>query len=108
MGLHTAPDASSAINDINASQDTLTAGLANRRGSLITGKATLTTGTVTVSVPGMTAKSAVHVTPHTPGGTMGAHHKAVSGTDNFVITAVDASGATVATDTSTLQYTAVI
>jgi hypothetical protein len=68
--------------------------------------ATLVSGVATLSNLWITAMSGVNVELTTPGGTMGARIKVAktpgAGNGSVVITAVDPSGATVTTDTSTL------
>lgn len=69
------------------------------------GQATLVAGTVTVTMTGIQNTSKVIPTLTTPGGTMGARLKVgVTGGSGFTLTAVDTSGATVATDTSVYDY----
>lgn len=69
------------------------------------GQATLVAGTVTVAMTGIQNTSKVIPTLTTPGGTMGARLKVgVTGGSGFTLTSVDISGATVATDTSVLDY----
>lgn len=79
-----------------------------------TGTATLVAGTKTVNTGvKITSSSKVFVSLNTPaGGTQGVKYKVPdaslvtgeAGTGAFAITAVDAAGATVATDTSTINY----
>ncbi len=74
--------------------------------TLASGTKSLATGIV------ITASSKVFVSLNTPGGTMGTNYKVpdaslvvgISGVGTFVASAVDGSGATVTTDTSTLNY----
>lgn len=72
-----------------------------------TGEAVLVAGTVTVSTLTLNAGSVVMIQKKTPGGTSGVGYKYVvtpGAPGSLVITAVDAAGATVATDTSTIAY----
>lgn len=69
------------------------------------GSSVLSSGTITVSNTTVTAKTKILIQLLTPGGTLGTHYKyAISAATNFTITAVDTSGATVATDTSTVVW----
>jgi hypothetical protein len=73
------------------------------------GTSTLSSGTVTVSTTAVTASSIIVVTVNTPAGaTQGVKYKVPTGSitagTSFVITAVDNTGATVATDTSTVNW----
>ena len=69
------------------------------------GSATLVAGAVTVANTTVTANTKVMVQLLTPAGTMGLRYKySVSAGVGFTITAVDASGATVTTDTSVVDY----
>lgn len=82
---------------------------ATRRGKQVavakaSGSTTLVAGTKTVSVSGATAASFVKFMVVTPGGTMGKHYKVACSAGQFIVTAVDTDGTTVATDTSTLSY----
>lgn len=76
--------------------------------NLQTGTATLAAGTVTVTGVVLTANSVILMTPNTPaGGTQGVKYKipvASRTATQFVVTAVDNAGATVATDTSTFDF----
>lgn len=72
------------------------------------GTATLVSGTVTVSTAAALTTSTILVSLNTPGGTLGADYKVatasiVNGT-SFVIAAINSAGATVTTDTSTINW----
>lgn len=72
------------------------------------GTATLSSGTVEVNTTAVATGDTIFLTLNTPGGTLGAHYSApvasiVNGT-KFVINAVDAAGAVVTTDTSTVNW----
>lgn len=68
------------------------------------GAATLASGTIAVTISGLTTSDRAFVQLTTPGGTMGAGYKAVCTTDTLTITSIAAAGTTVTTDTSTLNY----
>jgi hypothetical protein len=75
------------------------------------GTATLVSGTVTVSTQRLRASSKIFLSLNTPGGTQGTHYAAPAasrtagdGNGSFVINAVNTSGATVTTDTSTIDW----
>ncbi len=68
------------------------------------GSFTLATGAYTVSLAGVTAQSTVVLTLVTPGGTMGNGYKVVPSAGQFIVTAIDASGSLVNTDTSAFNY----
>jgi len=68
------------------------------------GSASLVSGTVTVSTAAAKSDSLVFVSYKTPGGTMGANLKGTATNGSIIITAVDASRATVATDTSLVNW----
>lgn len=73
----------------------------------ISGTATLTAGTVTISTTAVTASSIIVATVKAPAGATQGVKLAIptrtAGT-SFVVNAVDATGATVATDTSTFDW----
>lgn len=69
------------------------------------GSTTLIAGTKTVAVAGMNALSSVALTLTAPGGaTQGVKYKVVPSAGQFIVTGVDNTGATVATDTSAFNY----
>jgi hypothetical protein len=68
------------------------------------GQTTLVTGTKTVSQAGITSLSVITLTLTAHGGTAGARYKVVPSAGQFIVTAVDAAGATVATDTSSFNW----
>lgn len=71
------------------------------------GTATLTAGTVTVNTTAVTASSIIVATVKAPGGATQGVKLAIptrTGGTSFVVNAVDATGATVATDTSTFDW----
>lgn len=73
----------------------------------ISGTATLTAGTVTVNTSAVTASSIIVATVKTPGGATQGVKLAIptrTASTSFVVNAVDATGATVATDTSTFDW----
>ncbi len=72
------------------------------------GRATLVAGTVTVSVPGLTAANNVVVSMLTPGTpSLTTEYQAVAGTDSIVIRANVAAGTINSADTSTLVFAVV-
>lgn len=66
--------------------------------------ATLSSGTVAVTISGLTTGDRAFIQLTTPGGTLGTHYKAVCTANTLTITAVDTAGSTVTSDTSTLTY----
>ena len=68
------------------------------------GQATLVSGTkaITIAVVSTSTRAFTSVAVH--GGTAGTRYKAVCTTNTLTLTAIDTSGATVTTDTSTLNY----
>lgn len=73
----------------------------------VCGTATLTAGTVTVNTTAVTASSIIVATVKTPGGATQGVKLAIptrTAATSFVVNAVDATGATVATDTSTFDW----
>lgn len=91
------------FSSVTANKITLATGAAGTAGT-----ATLTAGTVTVNTTAVTANSIIQATVKVPGGAPQGAKLAVAtrtpGT-SFVVTAVDtATGATVATDTSTFDW----
>ena len=68
----------------------------------ITGSFTLVAGVATINTTAAATNDHVDVTVNTPGGTMGNHYKVtVTNGTSITITAIDLTGATVTTDTST-------
>lgn len=73
----------------------------------VCGTATLTAGTVTVNTTAVTANSIIVATVRVPGGATQGVKLAIptrTASTSFVVNAVDATGATVATDTSTFDW----
>ncbi len=68
------------------------------------GRATLVSGTIAVTITGLTTNDVGFAVVITPGGTTGVSYKSVCSTDTLTITAVDVAGGTVVTDTSILGY----
>jgi hypothetical protein len=67
----------------------------------VTGTFTLASGVATINTTSAATNDHVNVTINTPGGTMGTHYKVtISNGASLTITAIDNSGATVTTDTS--------
>lgn len=73
-------------------------------GFVLVGKATLSSGTITVTNHRIKASSVALASYETPGGTTGTNLKAVCSDGSLAITGVDTSGSTVTTDTSTVSY----
>lgn len=73
------------------------------------GTATLSSGTATVSTTAVKTGAIIMLTLNTPGGTLGVAYSAPVGSivnaTSFVINAVDATGAVLTTDTSTINWT---
>jgi hypothetical protein len=78
--------------------------------SKVVGTATLVSGTINVTIPGIESTDLVFVTLKTPGGTLGLQYMsafvaAVGSTPAYVTITSRASGGTVSSsDTSTVQY----
>jgi hypothetical protein len=66
--------------------------------------ATLSSGTVAITISGLATTDRAFLQLTTPSGTLGTHYKAVCTANTLTITAVDITGSTVTTDTSTLTY----
>lgn len=84
-------------------------GLTVKTGSNTTsGTATLSSGTVTVSTTAVKTGAIIMLTRNTPGGTLGigltAPVGSITNATSFVINSVDAAGAVLATDTSTVNW----
>ena len=73
-------------------------------GFIRSGTAVLSSGTVTISDHRIQTGSIPLVSYITPGGTTGTNLKAVAAQGSLTITAVNTSGTTVTTDTSTVSY----
>jgi hypothetical protein len=98
------PIATSANAESYLPYDTTTNLSAFQMRNTLAGTVTLVAGVGTVSNSNVKNVSVLQPSLKTPGGTMGLKWKvALSGT-TFTITSVDASGATVITDTSVLDY----
>lgn len=68
------------------------------------GAATLSSGTIAVTINGLTTSDRAFVQLVTTGGTLGAGYKAVCTANTLTITSVTAAGATQTLDTSTVNY----
>lgn len=68
------------------------------------GDATLVSGTIAITITGLTTSDRAFTQLITPSGTAGANYKSVCTANTLTITSVTTSGATQATDTSTLTY----
>jgi len=73
-------------------------------GFILFGSATLASGVVTVEDRRIKASSIAVVTYQAPGGTTGTNLKAACTDGTLTITAVNTSGSTVNTDTSSVSY----
>lgn len=111
LGWYPQSIAESLVSVANAAKTDIEALQAGTSDSVQTGSATLVAGVKTVNTDiTITASSKVYLQLVTPGGTMGAHHKVGTlvvggpGTGAFTITAVDASGTLVNTDTSVFNF----
>lgn len=76
----------------------------------VVGTATLVSGTVDVTIPGIESTDLVFVNMHTHAGTSGTHYEvafnaAVGSTPAYItINSIDTAGDTVTTDTSVVKY----
>ena len=68
------------------------------------GTITLVSGTKALTISGVTTSNQAFVQLVTPGGTLGGAYKAVCTSNTLTVTSIGATGTTITTDTSTLNY----
>lgn len=98
------PIASSNIAESYLPYDTTNNGSTFQIRNTISGTITLTAGTATLTNSNIKSISLLQVSLKTPGGVMGVNYQITLSGTTFTVKSVDQTGATVATDTSTLDY----